>query len=227
MPSTCFRDSSGSVIGRSRVITRFLFTLWMAPLVYAPSSALAATVTYQHPHLTIVADNEPLDVVLKSIGREMRVYVQIPAGRNPMVSCDIQRQGIAQAFRTLLPDASYTLEWDDTGDRLTGLVVFPDEENSSSRHLVGSQSGNASPTRPAAIGSKASVDVANAALEDVGKDASVDTQRAHEAHQARIEQETRILEEHAPREGLLAEEAAQQQAQLSALLESLGLQSLQ
>lgn len=221
MPFTRYRDASGCVIGRSQIIPRLLFTLWMASLVCAPSSTRAATVTYQHPHLTIVADNEPLDAVLKSIGSEMRIYVQIPAGHNPLVSCDIQRQGIAQAFRTLLPDTSYTLEWEETGERLTGLVVFPDEEHSTARYLVGSQSGNASPTRPAAIGSNASADATPGA---VGKDASVDAQRAQEAHRLRIEQETRLLEEHAPREGLLAEEAAQHQAQLSALLESLGLQ---
>jgi len=98
--------------------------LQMAAMLTVASASMAAEVKYQHPELTIVAQQEPLDSVLKSLGREMRIFVTVPTGFNPVVNCDIQNQSIKQALRTLLGDTSYSLEWEKGGDKLVGLTIF-------------------------------------------------------------------------------------------------------
>jgi hypothetical protein len=86
--------------------------------------SLAAEVEYQHPNLTIVAKDELLDSVLKSISKQMRIFVKTPTGINPVVNCDIQNQPIKLALKQLLGDMSYSLEWKDNGERLVGLTIL-------------------------------------------------------------------------------------------------------
>ncbi len=87
--------------------------LQIASLLFVSTISMAATVDYQHPDLTIVAKEEPLDSVLKSLGKEMRIYITAPTGINTLVSCDIQHRPVKQAFKTLLGDMSYSLEWEE------------------------------------------------------------------------------------------------------------------
>lgn len=61
--------------------------------------SIAAEVEYRHPNLTIVAQDEPLDIVLKSISKEMRIFVTTPTALNPVVNCDIRNQPIKRAFK--------------------------------------------------------------------------------------------------------------------------------
>jgi hypothetical protein len=97
---------------------------WLMALLFVATGGQAAEVTYQHPDLTIVAKNEPLDSVLKSLGRAMRIYITVPTGLNPVVTCDIHNQSVKQAFKTLLGDLNYSLEWEDGGERLMGLTIL-------------------------------------------------------------------------------------------------------
>ena len=103
----------------------------MASLLLISTSSVAATVKYQDTNLTIVARQEPLDAVLKSLGREMRIYVTIPRGLNPMVNCEIQQQPIQQALKTLLGDMSYSLNWEDKTGRLVGVTILPGSDRAA------------------------------------------------------------------------------------------------
>jgi hypothetical protein len=108
-----------------------ILALPIAALLFVSATCMAATVTYQHPDLTIVAKEEPLDAVLKSLGKEMRIYVTIPAGLNPVVNCDIQQQPVKQAFKTLLGDVSYSLAWEEKTGRLVGLTILAGGEGAT------------------------------------------------------------------------------------------------
>ena len=101
-----------------------ILSLSIATLLSVSITSMAATVEYQHPDLTIVAKDEPLDSVLKSLGKEMRIYITVPTGLNPIVSCDIQQQPIKQAFKNLLGDMSYSLEWEEKTGQLAGLTIL-------------------------------------------------------------------------------------------------------
>lgn len=86
--------------------------------------SIAAEVEYRHPNLTIVARDEPLDSVLRSISKEMRIFVTTPSALNPLVNCDIQDQPLERAFKELLGDMSYSLEWKDDGEQLAGVTIL-------------------------------------------------------------------------------------------------------
>ena len=105
-----------------------ILALQIATLLSVSINGIAATVDYEHPDLTIVAEGEPLDSVLKSLGKEMRIYIVVPAGFNPIVSCDIQQRPIKQAFKTLLGDMSYSLEWEENTGQLAGLTIHDAED---------------------------------------------------------------------------------------------------
>jgi hypothetical protein len=103
-----------------RIRLYFGITALLLPAV----AAFAAEVDYQHPNITIVASNEPLDSVLKSVSREMHIFVTTPRGFNPIVNCDIQRQPLEKAFKTLMGGISYSLEWKNDGQQLAGLTIL-------------------------------------------------------------------------------------------------------
>ena len=103
---------------------RALLTLQAAVLLFLAMGSTAAEVEYQQPNLTIVAKDEPLDSVLKSVSKEMRIFVTTPTGLNPVVNCDIQNQPIKLAFKKLLGDMSYSLQWKDNGETLVGLTIL-------------------------------------------------------------------------------------------------------
>ncbi len=103
---------------------RTLLTLQAAVLLCLALGSTAAEVEYQQPNLTIVAKDEPLDAVLKSVSKEMRIFVTTPTGLNPMINCDIQNEPIKLAFKKLLGDMSYSLEWKDNGETLVGLTIL-------------------------------------------------------------------------------------------------------
>jgi hypothetical protein len=108
-----------------------ILALHIGTLLFLSTTCIAATVEYQHPDLTIVAKEEPLDSVLKSLGKEMRIYVTIPTGLNPVVNCDIQRQPIRQAFKTLLGEVSYSLEWAENTGQLAGVTILAGGEGAA------------------------------------------------------------------------------------------------
>jgi hypothetical protein len=101
-----------------------ILALQIATLLSLSTTSMAATVEYQHPNLTIVAREEPLTAVLKSLGKEMRIYVTIPTGLDPAVNCDIQQQPVKQALKTLLGDMSYSLEWEENTGQLVGVTIL-------------------------------------------------------------------------------------------------------
>jgi hypothetical protein len=103
---------------------RILVALQIVALLCFSIASTAAEVEYRHPNLTIVAKDEPLDAVLKSVSKEMRIFVTTPTGLNPLVNCDIQDQPIKLAFKKLLGDMSYSLEWKDNGETLVGLTIL-------------------------------------------------------------------------------------------------------
>ena len=82
------------------------------------ASSIAATVGYQHPEVSIVAVDESLDSVLRSLGKEMDLSVTTPIGINPVINCNIQNQPIKRAFKNLLGGLSYSLVWGGDGQHL-------------------------------------------------------------------------------------------------------------
>jgi hypothetical protein len=103
---------------------RTIFRIFFAVLLPASTGSMAAKVEYRHPEVTIVAVDETLDSVLKTIGREMEITIKSPAGLNPVINCDIQNKPVERAFKTLLGDMSYSLIWEDNGERLAELVIL-------------------------------------------------------------------------------------------------------
>ena len=130
-----------------------ILALSIATLLSVSITSIAATVDYQHPDLTIVAKDEPLDSVLKSLGKEMRIYIKIPTGLNPIVSCDIQQQPIKQAFKTLLGDMSYSLEWEEKTGKLAGLTILAGGEGVAAVSNKPSQSQSVSQASPVPVAS--------------------------------------------------------------------------
>ena len=112
---------------------KILLYLGVAALLLPPVAAFAADVDYQHPTITIVANNEPLDSVLKSVSREMKIFVTTPSGFNPIVNCDIQNQPVEKAFKTLMGSMSYSLEWKNDGQQLIGLTILSGSDEPGSR----------------------------------------------------------------------------------------------
>lgn len=212
-----------------------LLALQIAILLSVSITSIAATVDYEHPDLTIVAKDEPLDSVLKSLGKEMRIYIVVPAGFNPVVSCDIQQRPIKQAFKTLLGGMSYSLEWEENTGQLVGLTILAGGGNSAvataSNNPYHSQSvGQATPAAVAtAGGQRAAPTPADQGGHDTAMadhEARMETHKAeHEARMAteRAEHEARMVEERAAQEERMKEDEARHEAEMAAYLESQGL----
>ena len=188
---------------------RTILALLIATLLPLSTTSMAATVEYQHPDLTIVAKEEPLQSVLKSVGKEMRIFITTPTGINPLVSCDIQNQPIKLAFKKLLGDMSYSLEWEDGGERLVGLTILAGGEG------VATASGRPSHTQTGE--QAASVPVASGGnrppVEQSANDAP-DATAAMADHDAEIaEHEARMEDEREEREAQEAEMVIRQQEQ--------------
>lgn len=215
---------------------RVILALHIATLLCVSTTSLAATVEYQHPDLTIVARQEPLASVLKSLGREMRIYITIPTGLNPVVNCDIQQQPVKQAFKSLLGDVSYSLEWEEGGERLVGVTILGGEggavatvSNSPIRQSGGEQGA------PAVIESLAGQGTAKPVAQRTqdtpmapDDTAMADHDAAMAEHEARMEveraeHEARMAEEREAQEVRMKEEVERHDAEMAAYLESQGL----
>jgi hypothetical protein len=224
---------------------RTILTLSITALLSVSTTGMAATVEYQDPNLTIVAKQEPLDAVLKSLGKEMRIYITVPSGLNPVVSCDIRQQPIKQAFKTLLGDMSYSLEWEEKTGQLVGLTILAGGDGSAVANVSANPSHAQSVEQPASVA--ASVPVASPSGQDAGTpvassdhalpmgeddtamadhQARMETERAeHEARMEteRVEHEARMVEERAAQEVRMKEEVARHDAELEADLASEGV----
>jgi hypothetical protein len=214
----------------------------IAVLLIVAAGSQAATVEYTQPNLTIVAKSEPLDTVLKSIGKEMRIYITIPTGLNPVVNCDIQNQPIKQAFKTLLGDMSYSLEWEKGGERLVGLTILAGGNAStaaasSDKSSAGAAAVQSAPVDVAGSGEQAAQapvahggHASQAATHDDGSAARDAAMAEHEARMEteRAEREAQMAEERAAQEEKMKEEVArhdaQHEAELKAFLDSKGVQ---
>jgi hypothetical protein len=212
--------------------------LQLAVLLLLAMHSQASTIVYEHPDLTIVAKAEPLDSVLKSLGKEMRIFITIPSGFNPTVSCDIQHQPIAQALKTLLKDVSYSLEWEKGGERLAGVTILGSGSESAVAADSRSHASSQSAAVPAVIagGAEAGASAAPVYSSVPGAEHETamlpDKDAAMAEHEARMEAEraemqTRMAEERAAQEEKMKEEVArheaQNQADLDAYLASKGL----
>jgi hypothetical protein len=204
-----------------------------------PLGSMAATVEYQHPQVTIVAVDESLDSVLKTLGREMQLNVTTPPGINPVINCDIQNQPIRLAFKNLLGELSYSLVWADDGQRLTGLIILAGDGESA--EVAGSERQSSGASNNIQV---ASVQVAT----DNRQSADAPTSRSddnpqmaeHEAQMEskRQEHDARMAEERETQEAEMAqrreeqeiahkvhmkEERARREADIATLAASLGL----
>mgnify|MGYP003638830176 CR=1 FL=1 len=104
---------------------RASLAIHLVALLTFSAGSVAAKVDYQNlDDVTIVAVNETLDSVLKTIGKEMQITVKAPTGLNPVINCDIQNKPVKRAFKILLGDMSYSLLWEESGERLAGLVIL-------------------------------------------------------------------------------------------------------
>lgn len=204
--------------------------------------ALAAEVTYEHPELTIVAKEEPLDTVLKSLGREMRIFITVPTGLNPEVSCNAQSQPVKQALKCLLGEMSYSLEWEAGGERLAGLTIFASNAQSAVNtnparntqypaRLGDAADQAAEPTGRAPVlpGSGGSVP-AEVEADAMERALEMDMQRAE--HEARMAEEREVheaemalrrQEEEIAQEERMREETARHEAEMRVYIESQGL----
>jgi hypothetical protein len=223
---------------------RVIFFFLSSVLLSVSMGSQAADVEYQHPDLTIVAKEEPLQSVLKSVGKEMRIFITTPTGINPLVSCDIQEQPVKQAFKTLLGDMSYSLEWEEKTGKLMGLTILAGGEGVAAVPDRPSQTRSVEQTAPVAAASGGN-QAAPKPVEQSAHDAPTapdDTARAdHEdrmeteqaEHEARMETERqaqeaemaqRRQEEEVAHEVRMKEEVERHDAEAAAYLESQGLQ---
>ena len=206
--------------------------LRIAVLLCLCTPGLAATVKYQHPDLTIVAQDEPLVSVLNSIAQEMQIRVRTPTGLNPRISCEIHSQPITQAFKQLLRGLSYTLEWEEKGQRLARLTVLTGGEGAAVAGVSASTSPTASESQATPLpvarraGQRAEVPVkqrSNPAAPSAAQDRAMaehetrmEADRAeHEARMAteREAMEARMAEEGRAHEATMREEAARDEAE--------------
>jgi hypothetical protein len=225
-------------------------TLSIATLLSASIPSMAATVEYQDPNVTIVAKQEPLDTVLKSLGKEMRIYITVPTGLNPVMNCDIQNQPIKQAFKTLLGDMNYSLEWEKNTGKLVGVTILAGGDGAAVANVPAKPSHPQSVEQPAPVAASAPVastgrqaaapvaqsdhappmredDVADHDAAMAEHEARMETDRAeHEARMEteRVEHEARMVEERAAQEVRMKEEVARHDAELEAELAAEGLQ---
>jgi hypothetical protein len=207
-------------------------------LLILSMGSIAAEVEYRHPNLTIVATDEPLDSVLKSVSREMRIFVTVPTGLNPSVNCDIRDLPVKQAFKKLLGDMSYSLEWRDNGEQLVGLTILAGSGESVAGTQAGSQSTvpREEPTTAASVASggnqAASAPVApgrDATHTPVSDPEMAARQEEHEALMAEeraereAEMELRREEERVAHEARMAEEELRNEAEMAEYFESQGI----
>jgi hypothetical protein len=157
---------------------RTLWAIQLTALLSIAMGASAAEVHYQHPNLTIVAKDETLDSVLKSVSKAMQIVVKTPTGLNPVISCEIRNLPIKLAFKKLLGEMSYSMAWQDDGERLLGLTVLAGTTDSVASAATG-ESANSPVDDPA-------VDAGQQARE-----AEMELQRQEEvmAHEARMEEQ--------------------------------------
>jgi signal transduction histidine kinase len=104
-------------------------------------AAFAAEVDYQPPNLSIVATNEPLGSVLRSISAAMDITVSMPPDLDSPVTCDIENMPVERAFKKLLAGVSYALRWEQGGGRMTGIVLLEEGYDASLRVSGSSASG--------------------------------------------------------------------------------------
>ena len=183
---------------------------------------------------------------LKSLGKEMRIYITVPTGLNPVVNCDIQQQPVKQAFKTLLGDMSYSLEWEEKTGKLVGLTILAGGDGAAVANVHAKPSHAQSVEQPAPVAAPAPVastsgqgaatpvahsDDTSPMVEDdaamAEHEARMETERAeHEARMEteRVEHEARMVEERAAQEVRMKEEVARHDAELEAELAAEGLQ---
>jgi hypothetical protein len=199
---------------------RIILALPVATLLFISATCMAATVSYQHHDLTIVAKQEPLDSVLKSLGKEMRIYVTIPTGLNLVVNCDIQQQPVKQAFKTLLGDMSYSLEWEEKTGRLVGLTILAGG-NGAVWPAISNKPTYTQSAEQAALGPVASSGELQAGLPVEQGDTAM---AANEIQtEAGREEEPRVAVEQEAQTERLKEEAERHDHETADYLESVGL----
>lgn len=204
--------------------------------------SIAAEVEYRHPNLTIVAQDEPLDSVLKSISKEMRIFVTTPSALNPMVNCDIQNQPIKRAFKELLGEMSYSLEWKDDREQLVGVTILAGSQEAGD--AVASTSSDSKVTT-ISVDQTAPPGGGNRVIEDSGMPVSLGSAAAEATYDLdvdietkRREQDARMEEERTRREAEMVlrreqeviahgarmrEEVIRSEAQMAEYIESQGL----
>jgi hypothetical protein len=187
-----------------------LLTLQAAVLLLLAMGSTAAEIEYQHPNLTILAQDEPLDAVLKSVSKEMRIFVTTPTGLNPVVNCDIQNQPIELAFKKLLGDMSYSLQWKDNGETLVGLTILTGTGNAVANTSTASKISAPSAEQPvssimhpgnqsAAVQTEQGNDAVQLPEYDAGMGAELDEREAR-MEAEREEREVRMAQERTTRE---------------------------
>jgi hypothetical protein len=209
---------------------RTISALQLALLLSLSTNSLAAEVTYQHPYLTIVAKEEPLETVLKSLGREMRIFVTIPTGLNPAVNCDIHQQPVQQALKKLLGELSYSLEWEKSGERLVGLTILAGGGEAAVATASDSPSNrqSAKQVAPPPDGSGGGQGPDPLATQGDPDTPLADHDTAVAENNARIEgapedMEARMAEEQEAQEAGMNEEVVRHDAEAAAYLESQGI----
>jgi hypothetical protein len=206
--------------------------LRIAVLLCLTTPGLAATVQYQHPDLTIAAKDEPLESVLSSIAREMQIRVRTPPGLNPLISADIQSQPITQAFKDLLRGLSYTLEWEEKGQRLARLTILTGGDGAAVASVSSGTLRTASESRtspaPVSKGSRQGADrpvkQSSSAAPSAAPDRAMVEQEGRMAadraeHESRMmadraEHEARMVTERAAMEARMAEERVVEEARM-------------
>jgi hypothetical protein len=206
-----------------------------AAMLFFSAGSIAATVEYQHPDVSIVAVDESLDSVLKSLAQEMNLSVSTPIGINPVINCNIQNQPIKQAFKNLLGELSYSLVWADDGERLTGLVILAGDGEEASvserpptdtRNTQVAYVPDASDSSQSANPEPARYD--DPEMADRGAEMALERQEqearmAEERAEQEAEMEKRQQEEEIAHKAEMAEERARRESEMSNLAESLGL----
>ena len=96
----------------------------MLLLLIMASTVFSAEVEYNHPSLSIIAEDEPLESVLIDLGKSMQISISTPLEFNPNVNCSIEAKSIHDAMRSLLRNISYSLEWRTGGEYLSALIIF-------------------------------------------------------------------------------------------------------
>jgi len=192
------------------VYIRTLLTLQAAVLVCLSMGSTAAEVEYRHPNLTIVAKDEALDSVLKTVSKEMRIFVTTPTGLNPLVNCDIQNQPIELAFKKLLDGMGYSLEWKDNGETLGGLTILADTGDIAANTSPGSTSNAPSVDQATAVPSANRTNPRANSSMGQGNDAAQMPMTGTDQE----EMEARIEAERVEREARMAEERAERQVEL-------------